>query len=110
MRAIHKSGAIANYVTTPTSGSAGDAWELFLRRQDNDFAIGRAPNLVQVDSTYMSANSIAVGDIKNLDNITQGNDSIMGSTQDYFICVGRWDDSATGDQLGDGIFMRVSNL
>lgn len=109
---IHEFGALTgnvppNYDHTPTSGSTGDAWELYLRRSDNDFATGIVPNCIQVDQSVGGA--LAIGTIKNFDNITQGNDSIMGSTQDYFIKVGEYGvTDLTGG--GDSIFMRISSL
>ena len=97
-----------NYDHVPTSGSTGDAWELYLRRTDNDFATGIVPNCIQVDQSVGGA--IAVGTVKNFDNITQGNDNIMGSTQDYFIKVGEYGVGASTGAGGDSIFMRVSSL
>ena len=108
---LHKSGSQANFTRVPTSGSVGPACMMLPRRIDNDYALGTMPNIVTVKRADINNAGLSVGDFPvNLDNLTQGNDSIDGSTQDRFIYVGNLDDAAAGDDAGDAIFMRIYNF
>lgn len=112
-RGILKAGALntnlnsANYVHEVASGSSQVASHFGLRNSSNGYMIGTVPNIIKVKSTQ----SLTVGQIPyDLDNLTQGNNSILGSTNDRFMVVGRLDSTGANDDLGDYLLMRVKKI
>jgi hypothetical protein len=109
---ILKAGALdtqlasANYPHLVASGSQGLNSFLGLRRTDNDYMIGTIPNIIKAKSTA----GYAINDIVELNNITQGNNSILGSTNNTFKVVGRLDSTSANDDLGDFLLMRVKKV
>jgi hypothetical protein len=101
------SGDNANYIHTPASGDPAPAAAFVGRRADNNYGIGNVPNIVKVKATE----TLTVGQFPiDLSNITQSNLDILGSTNNSFMCVGRLDSSASGDDLGDYLLMRIKKL
>lgn len=112
-RGLLKSGALdtnlnsANYIHEVSSGSSQVASHFGLRNSSNGYMIGTVPNIIKVKSTQ----SLTVGQIPyDLDNLTQGNNSILGSTNDRFMVVGRLDSTGANDDLGDYLLMRVKKI
>jgi hypothetical protein len=106
-RSLLFTGANANYIHTPTSGSAAPAAAFVGRRADNNYGIGNVPNIVKVKGDE----TLTVGQFPiDLSNITQSNLDILGSTNNSFMCVGRLDSSVAGDDLGDYLLMRIKKL
>lgn len=100
-------GSLANYARVPSSGSVEPA-SVFFARRPNGYGVGTVPNIVTVTRADADSAGIAVGSFPvNLDNITQGNDNIDGSTNDDYICVGYLDSAVKDDDLGDAILMRI---
>jgi hypothetical protein len=92
--------ASMNYDLTQNSG-------MFLcRRNDTSYAIGNTPNLVVIKNQTGYAINKTVG----LNNITQGNQSILGSTENVFKLVGRLDSTSANDDAGYWIGMRIKKV
>lgn len=102
--------SLCNYVTTPTSGSAGQSWEFIGRNRNpgfgNDgYGHGKMLNVVQMDTSALTG--INIGDVVELNNITDSNLIIDGSAENRYIMVGRLGNVASNDKGGDGLFMRI---
>ena len=107
---LHRSGANANFTRVPVSGTVEPGAVWIGRQTSDNYAIGVIPNIVTITRADVDSAGLSVGDFPvNLDNITLGNDNIDGSTQDDYIYVGNLD-STLGDDLGDGVFMRIYTI